>query len=793
VRYTLEPLVYKPGPAQGADANAWKLRSAAELLELQICDMAMGSGAFLVASCRYLTDRLVEAWGQAGGGPVTIEGEAAAEKHDALLVPDDPDDREVLARRLVADRCLYGVDKNPMAVEMAKLSMWLITLAKDRPFSFVDHALRCGDSLLGITDLAQIENLHINPARGRELFHGQLFDYRSILAPAVEDAIAKRRALEGFTVITLRDAQEKERLFHEVEHELKALKVVADVVVGAAISTASQGEDALDSRLVGVADDVATALDPERKDSERKVRLESLYWDAVDWLNAGRPIMHEERGTFHWPLEFPEVFVRGGFDAFVGNPPFLGGTRISRPLGSDYRAYLGRHIAGMRTDRADLCAFFFLRAGHLVRDDGTFGLLAINTISEGDTRAASLAQLVHGFAIYRATKSRPWPGMAVVEVAQLWLKRGSFNGPLFLNDSCVRRIDPSLTVGGRVKADPKRLAANRGLSFEGTTVYGEGFLLDDDEARALIAHDPKNAAVVHPYLSGKDLTTSPTQSASRWVINLSHLTLEQAQEYSECFNILRERVYPERAARQGTRYKNMVERWWWFLWPRKQLYDAIAPFTRVVALCKVGRTQVPVFVTTRQVLSNRLAVFVFDDLFHLGVLSGDAHRQWALRMGSTLRTDPVYTTRDCFETFPLPEFHESIEVAMAALDEHRRTLMLDRDEGLTGTHNRLNNPHERDSDIEELRRLHVELDYAIGTAYGWDDLDLDHGFLETPHGTRYTLGPVACAEVVDRLLELNQERYAVEVAAGLHDKKKGAKRKGSRVAVGDQTALDGMP
>src|SRR5439155_12427641 len=98
----------------------------------------------------------------------------------------------------------------------------------------------CGDSLLGITELEQIENLHIDPARGRELFHGQLFDYKSIFAPAIERAIDKRRPLEAFPVVTVRDAQDKERLFHEAEQELEALKVAGDVIVGAAIPTASQ-------------------------------------------------------------------------------------------------------------------------------------------------------------------------------------------------------------------------------------------------------------------------------------------------------------------------------------------------------------------------------------------------------------------------------------------------------------------------------------------------------------------------------------------------------------------------
>jgi hypothetical protein len=162
VRYTLEPLVYRPGPAEGADSADWRLRPAAELLDLRVCDMAMGSGAFLVAACRYLADRLLEAWEQADArvdGAVTVFGRPAADESDGDLVPADTEDRLLLARRVIADRCLFGVDKNPMAVEMAKLSLWLITLAKDRPFSFLDHALRCGDSLLGITDLAQLEHL----------------------------------------------------------------------------------------------------------------------------------------------------------------------------------------------------------------------------------------------------------------------------------------------------------------------------------------------------------------------------------------------------------------------------------------------------------------------------------------------------------------------------------------------------------------------------------------------------------------------------------------------------------
>src|SRR5438876_2479720 len=159
VQHTLDPLVYI-GPAEGKPQQEWQLRTAAEILNLKVCDMAMGSGAFLVQVCRYLSTKLVEAWENAeqrlpGKPQITPEGLPSTGAPNEMLLPNDPNERLAIAIRLVSERCIYGVDKNPLAVEMAKLSLWLITLNKNRPFTFLDHALRCGDSLLG-TNLRQL-------------------------------------------------------------------------------------------------------------------------------------------------------------------------------------------------------------------------------------------------------------------------------------------------------------------------------------------------------------------------------------------------------------------------------------------------------------------------------------------------------------------------------------------------------------------------------------------------------------------------------------------------------------
>jgi hypothetical protein len=196
VRHTLEPLIYE-GPAEGWPRDQWKLRSPKEILCLKVCDMAMGSGAFLVQACRYLAERLVEAWEHEeklhpGEVLVTPDGKFSDDVPSERLIPADESERIAIARRVVADRCLYGVDINPMAVEMAKLSMWLITIDRGRPFTFLDHAFKCGDSLLGVTSLEQLENFSLRPGGGKQ----QAFSTLN-LRRHIDEAKNKREALEA--------------------------------------------------------------------------------------------------------------------------------------------------------------------------------------------------------------------------------------------------------------------------------------------------------------------------------------------------------------------------------------------------------------------------------------------------------------------------------------------------------------------------------------------------------------------------------------------------------------------
>lgn len=238
VQYTLEPLVYE-GVAEGKPKEQWKLKPAADLLKLKICDMAMGSGAFLVQTCRYLAERLVEAWENAEkanpGKVVTApEGTLSKSRPEECVIPKDADERLMVARRIIADRCLYGVDKNPLAVEMAKLSLWLITLQKNRPFTFVDHALKCGDSLIGVS-LEQLRYWNLDTTGTPELFADQI-------RREVDKVIELRREIASLPVLTREDQNRKAYLLAQANARSFDLRRGCDLLVGSYFNDWSEKE-----------------------------------------------------------------------------------------------------------------------------------------------------------------------------------------------------------------------------------------------------------------------------------------------------------------------------------------------------------------------------------------------------------------------------------------------------------------------------------------------------------------------------------------------------------------------
>jgi hypothetical protein len=466
-----------------------------------------------------------------------------------------------------------------------------------------------------------------------------------------------------------------------------------------------------------------------------------------------------------------------GFAAIVSNPPFQGGQKITGTLGTDYRDYLVEYLANSKRGSADLCSYFFLRASQLMRQNGQYGLLATNTIAQGDTREVGLDQLVaEGWTILRAISSRKWPGVANLEVAHMWLRHGNWYGLQYLDEMQVKGITPHLTPLGKIRGKPYPLRSNAGKSFIGSYVLGTGFLLKPEEAQSLIEKDERNQDILFPYLNGEDLNSRPDQSPSRWVINFHDWPLARAATYSDCISILKEKVKPERDL---NKIKFRRERWWQFATRAPNLYTAITGLKRVLVRGEVSSHLTFCWQSTAAVFSHMLIVWSVEEDYFLTLLQSSIHGVWTLEYASTLGKGIRYTPTDCFETFPFPDNMQGLEAIGEQYNQHRQSIMLARWEGLTKTYNRFHDPHETAEDIVQLRELHKEMDEAVAHAYGWGDLELGHGFHVTKQGLRYTISEEARREVLGRLLKLNHERYTEEEAMGLHEK--GAKGKNGRV------------
>lgn len=754
VETTLEPVAYI-GPAEGKPREEWKLKTPAELLDLKICDPAMGSGAFLVQACRWLAERLVEAWAisEAEGGFVTADGEVRPSPGGADPLPGGMDERLLTGRRLIAERCLYGVDVNPLAVELAKLSIWLVTLAKGRPFGFLDHNLRHGDSLLGIHRLDQLTKLKLNPDDGP--YQQRIFGQN--VAGAVAEAVEIRKRLRAVPIRDIRDVETMARLDAEARKKLQSIELVADAMIGEVLR-ANGNTRAIESAM----DSLAMQADVLLKGDVRMgltISREARAALSVD-LSDGKPV----RKPLHWPLEFPEVFTRGGFDAAIGNPPFLWGMRISTFYGDAYLRLLQVN-AGRPVGTADFCSHFFLRVKKILIPGGCLGLLATETISTGDTRELALDVLTeNGCSIFRAVPSMKWPGRASVRIAQVHIFIGEWRGKHVLGENSVESISSQLTVTSTPK--PQRLKSHADRCFIGHYPMGDGFIVDDDIVQELLC-DVRNTEIVFPYITGQDVNTSPSQKASRWIINFGEKTEQEARQFAKCYRIIEEHVKPDRikAKRKANR-----ERWWRYAETRPGLCKALSEGNDVFVQPFVSKYINPVKVDSHQVFASPMVVIARDGWILFPVLQSSIHdefcRHFASSLGGTLR----YAPTDCFETFPFPKDCNSVVDIGKDYHEFRRLTMMELGEGLTKIYNRLHDQSDTFSNISKLRELQITLDNSVAAAYGWNDLDLQHGFHETKYGIRFTISNNVRVEVISRLLDLNNRHFEEEVRLGLHRK-----------------------
>jgi hypothetical protein len=665
----------------------------AQILNLKVCDPAMGSGAFLVEVCRQLGSALSRAW----------------HSHDEA--PDLPldEDEALHAQRQIAQRCLYGVDKNPMATDLAKLSLWLATLAKDHPFTVLDHSLRAGDSLVGLTR-SQIAAFDWRPSAQMSLLEQRIrktvetvSNYRQQIFAARDDvpyALLKQK-LDG------------------AEDALSLPRRIGDAVIAAFFA----GKKAKDR------ENIRTQLSDQLTSDLRGqgfVAVNGAIDKAIAKLKTGARSVQ----PFHWELEFPEIFAvnesgdqTGGFDVIVGNPPFAGKNTLSDGNREGYLDWL-KTLHAESHGNADVVAHFFRRAFSLLRENGCLGLIATNTIAQGDTRTTGLRWICqNGGRIYRATKRLKWPGEASVVVSVVHISKSQFSGICILNNRVVDRITAYLFDSG-TSDDPFMLTANQGKSYRGCEIGSLGFLItpEDEDFRAMsLVRDPRrpSTTLVKPFIRGLELNSS---AVAKFVIDVDGLTESEMNSVPSIREYLRLRVRPDLLARHQV--KESTREWWNFRRPSQGLRTA-QRLSRILVIAQTSSAYGFTFVPPSSIFSHTTIGFISDSSNLFCILQSRVHQAWVLRQGSTMKDDPVYSPEDCFQTFPLPHNFENTDHLCESGERYytyRSRVLAETQSGLTEIYGRFHDPHDIAPEIVELRQLHADMDHAVLDSYGWQDL-----------------------------------------------------------------------
>ena len=400
-----------------------------------------------------------------------------------------------------------------------------------------------------------------------------------------------------------------------------------------------------------------------------------------------------------------------------------------------------------------------------------FGLIASNTIAQGDTRKAGLKFIIEqGGTITRAIRRYKWVGEAAVVVAIIHVFKG-VSKQHWLNGEQCNQITCFLFSSGS-NDDPYVLLENIDGAFEGMVPYGDGFML---VANAL-GCQPQFDDFVLPFARGKSLNNSPTPAPDDLIVYFRDLPLSEIpQSAKQLIDAIEQQVRPDRMQRSA----EVARAPWWLFWrPRTRLWNKIKDCSSILLRTRVSPHHSIIRYAMPVVPDTSLVVFPDDSHPRFAMLQSRSHEAWARFFASSMKDDLRYTPSDCFETFPFPsDFGSSraLETAGRAYHDHRAALMVARNEGMTKTYNRFHDPTETAEDIQRLHELHAAMDRAVLEAYGRDDLAAraEPVFLDETNEDDHTyqrrlFWPSDFRdEVLARLLALNAERHAEEVRLGI--------------------------
>lgn len=481
---------------------------------------------------------------------------------------------------------------------------------------------------------------------------------------------------------------------------------------------------------------------------EARQRLEATQQELP--FEAEKPIPLEnldqtiKRGDALF-CEWPKV------DAIIGNPPFQSKNKLQQILEPKEIGRIRDKYPGV-PGRADYCVYWFRRAHDELPVNGSAGLVGTNTIRENYSREGGLDYIVsHGGTITEAVSSQPWSGDAVVHVSIVnWIKgdslgdkklvvvkEGRSGEPLerevFLQKKINSSLSPRTDVSGA-----KRLATNATSKacYQGQTHGHEGFLLQPDEAAAMLSSSSKNSDVIFPFLTADEMIGEKTSQPTRYVIDFSGRDLLAAKAYELPFAKIEKLVLPTRKeaarneknrnaaaleanpkAKVNSHHANFLKTWWRLSYSRDAMMKAMERLSRYIACGRVTKRPIFEFLETGIHPNDALAVFPLSDDYSFGILQSGIHWAWFVARCSTLKGDFRYTSDTVFDTFPWPQMATAGEVGVVAragikLRNLRRQVMKDNNWSLRELYRTLELPG-----ANPLREAQTELDSAVKRAY----------------------------------------------------------------------------
>ncbi len=762
------------------------------LLSLRVADISCGSGHILLAAARRIaTELAIVRTGEEQPSPSAFRS----------------------AIRDVIRQCIYGVDLNPLAVELCKVALWLEAHSPGEPLNFLDHHIKCGNAIVGFAHREELEKgipdeaLATMPGDDKEIAAGlrrrnkderehrqqQTLEFSPELQEHLAAMLVRFHEFYGMPERNPAEIERKKRRYEDFVASADAglLKQIACIPIAQFYLPKTQENR---SRFV---------MDEEFRSYLEGKRTPQGPATASAWALASR------KRFFHWFLEFPDIIAHGGFDCILGNPPYLGGQDLSGTYGHPFCHYVKWQYAP--AGLSDLVVYFVRRIYSLLRPGGFTAFITTNSIKDGDVRKDGLEQiLIANGSINFAVRGIKWPGRANLVVSLLSIYRGRWAGKFVLDGREVPTINAYFedSVDG---GDPKDLLENADQMFQGSIFLGDGFLLTHQEADELRRSDKRNDDVLFPLINGQELNNLPDQKPGRTIINFHNWALDKAQTYKEPFAIVEEKVKPFRATQNRERNRDV---WWVYAEHRPGLNRGIAGISRCFAAARTTKHLNFSACPTDRVFSDALYVFATDRWDLYAIVQSTIHEVWARKYSGALKQDLRYSPSKCFNTFPLPRGLWNItNPSLASLGEryheHRRSIMLHLWIGLTDVYNLF---HDRDlspalvartsgrpaeaeagyKQILHLRNLHCELDEAILASYGWTGaFPSGHDFQEIEtfaenDRVRYTFSPAARKEILKRLLALNHalaesEAEAEVTAAVAVAKPKRGKKKAAAV------------